>query len=190
LSIGCFCVVFRFPPHRIGYRISGAGPDTHRERSETPGRLIDDDDPGKVALLMHIEAVINQMCVWPKWPNLKMAFTGKEPKADAREYEARKNAQTWGEARAEADLPDLMDLPAVKSNPKLKDVAAMMSISPIDANLSGVFQSIAAAALAPDKEAGDKGNTMSSTKDPSTAEHHGKISGVRRSSSREKGKTT
>ncbi len=190
LSIGCFCVVYRFPPHRIGYRISGSGPDTHRERSETPGRLIDDDDPGKVALLMHLEAIVNQLMVWPKWPHLKMAFTGKEPKADAREYEARRNAQTWGEARAEADLPALTTLKTVKDNPKLKDLAAAMELAPIDPNMSGVYQSIAAAMLAPEKEEGGKGNNMTSTKDPAAAEKkHGKISGVRRDSRKEKGKT-
>lgn len=189
LSIGCFCAVFRFPPHRLGYRISGAGPDTHRERSETPGRLIDDDDPGKVALLMHIEAIVNQMLVWPRWPQLKMAFTGKEPKADAREYEARKNAQTWGEARAEADLPALAELDVVKSNPKLKDIADVMDIAPLDPNMSGVFQSIAAALLTPEKETGEPGNNMTSTKDPAAARHHGKEAGIRRPSAREKGKT-
>jgi len=187
LSIGCFCAVYRFPPHRLGYRISGGGPDTHRERSETPGRLIDDDDPGKVALLMHIEAIVNQMIVWPRWPQLKMVFTGKEPKTDAREYEARRNAQTWGEARAEADLPPLSEL--VK-NAKLKDMMDAMDLAPIDPNLSGVFQSIAAAVLAPKTEEGGKGNTMTSTKDPAKAENHGKVSGVRRESAREKGKST
>lgn len=189
LSIGCFCAVYRFPPHRLGYRISGGGPDTHRERSETPGRLIDDDDPGKVALLTHLELFINQTIIWPRWPNLKFVFTGKEPKADAREYEARRNAQTWGEARAEADLPALSDLEVVKKNSKLKDVAAAMEMAPIDPNLSGIFQSIASALLAPEKETGDKGNTMTSTKDPAAAEHHGKVSGVRRRSKDEKGKS-
>jgi hypothetical protein len=193
LSIGCFCAVYRFPSARLGYRISGRGPDAKRSDADTPGKLIDDEDVGKVALLIHIETLINQNLIVPRWPNLRFRFTGKEPKADAREYEARRNALTWGEARAEADLPNLLEHAVLKDNPGLKELMQVMSLAPIDPNLSGVYQSAVAAWLKGEAREGEElgfGNNMTSTKDPARAESHGKVSGVRRDSAAESGKIT
>lgn len=190
LSIGCFCAVFRFPVHRLGYRISGHGKDSSMNQgsgAHTSPQLHQEDDKGLTALLLHIENFINQVLIWPRWAGLKFVFTGKNPKEDAREYEARRNALTWDEARAEADLPKLVDLKGVKGNAKLKELAEAMGMSPIDPNLSGIYQTLAAAILAPEPEAGEgkPGNSMQSKKDPASSEDHGGVSGVRRDSAAE-----
>lgn len=186
LLIGMFCTMYRFPTHRFGYRVSGHGPDTRRDTT-TQAPLVDDDDPGLVALLIHLENIFNQNFIWPRWPNLKFVYTGKNPKEAAREYEFKRNALTWGEARTEVDLPDLASL--VKGD-DLKDLAELMSLAPIDPNLSGVFQSIAstylkgAMGLEGGKD-GEPGGKMQSKKDPANSEAHGHMSGIRRNSSAE-----
>lgn len=174
-----FCLVYRFPPRRFGYRSSGKGPDAKPLPDKTTEEIADLEDPGLPVLLGHIENLINPYVVWSRWPNLRLVFTGKNPKEDAREYEAKKNAQTWGEARAEADLPELSKLltkvaAAIKakkqdskSKPKPKPDAgddeegdddekklamlvAVMELCPMDPNLSGVFQTVAGALVKPD----------------------------------------
>lgn len=186
LSIGCFCAVFRFPVHRLGYRISGHGRDTSvmGGQQRTPQQLHQEEDRGLTALLGHLENFINQNFVWPRWANLKFVFTGKNPKEDAREYEARRNALTWDEARAESDLPAVAKMPGLDE--ETKKLAKFMGMAPIDPNLAGIFQALASAMLAPapgEEKAPD--GEMSSKKDPANSEDHGHTSGVRRDSAAE-----
>ena len=215
-----FCLVYRFPPRRFGYRVSGDGPDAKPLPDKTTEEIADMDDPGLPVLLGHIENVINSYILWSRWPHLKMVFTGKNPKEDAREYEAKKNAQTWKEARAEADLPELADvlkevmkkLKALSKAKKpakpdagdgaaddagedetdevaLQKLIAVMELAPIDPNLSGVYQSIAAALIGGGDGGGPEGE-MKSKKDPARSEAHGHQSGVRRNSAKESKPTT
>ena len=186
LMIGAFCAVYRFPVHRIGYRISGKGPDTKQDPLGQAA-MVDNDDVGLISLLSFWSKVINENFIWPRWPNLRFVFTGMNPKEDAREYEFKKNAMTWKEARAEADLPELTKV----VSKDLKELAELMEMAPIDPNLSGVFQSIAAAFIKGEAregvglEAESLGSTMQSKKDPARSETHGHTSGVRRNSASE-----
>lgn len=183
MMIGAFCTVFRFPVRRLGYRISGKGKDTEPD-SESSTNLIDDDDPGRKPLLVHLENVINQYLIWPRWPGIRFNFTGKDPKEDARQYEALQNARTWKESRAEAGLPTL----ASTVPEKLKELAEIMEMCPVDPNKSGVFQTLVStfmSAQAETEQAKQPGNTMQSKKDPAASEKHGHLSGVRRDSARE-----
>ncbi len=195
LMIGAFCCIYRFPAHRIGYRVSGKGPDSKQDPLSQQAQQ-DDYDPGLVSLLIHWQNLINQYLIWPRWPNLAFRFCGMNPKEDARAYEFRKNSMTWNEARAETDLEELE-----KVVPKhLKEFAELMGMCPIDPNLSGVFQSVAAAFVkgeakeGQDLDAGsvgeNKGNTMTSKKDPARSEAHGHASGVRRDSAAESSPST
>jgi hypothetical protein len=185
LMIGMFCTMYRFPVHRFGYRITGNGP-LQRHDTTTQDPLSLEDDPGLVALLIHLEILINENFIWPKWPNLKFSYTGKNPKEASREYEFKRNALTYGEARTEIDLPELTSL--VK-NSELKEIAELMSLAPIDANLSGVFQTIAStylkAKLGVEGGAGEPGGKMQEKKDPASSEQHGHASGIRRNSKQE-----
>jgi len=187
LMMGAYCTVYRFPVHRMGYRVSGKGPDT-KEDPLTKAAMVDNDDPGLIALLSFWAKVINENMIWPRWQHLRFRFTGMNPKEDAREYEFKKNAMTWKEARAESDLPPLTN--GVKAD--YKQLAEIMEMCPIDPNLSGVFQSVAAAFITPPgMEEGSSpingapGNTMTSKKDPARSEAHGHTSGVRRNSAAE-----
>lgn len=178
---GMFCTIYRFPPHRLGYRVSGHGRDTDMP-SSSGTNLTDEDDPGLAPLLIHIEQFINPYIVATRYPHLRFVFRGKTPKEDARAYEARKNAQTWGESRKEAGIVPLEQL---AEGEDLKKIARLMSIAPVDPNLSGVFQSIAAAFIkgeSDNKDASTPGNRMTSSVDPARSEQHGKPSGVRRDS--------
>lgn len=191
LMIGAFCTVYRFPVHRMGYRVSGKGPDT-KEDPLTKAAMVDNDDPGLIALLAFWAKVINENLIWPRWPNLRFRWTGMNPKEDAREYEFRKNAMTLREARAEADLPRLTSL----ATPDTKELAEIMELCPLDPNLSGVFQAALSAFIKGEAKEGElgsggpgtSGNTMTSKKDPARSEGHGGVSGVRRNSAAEKKK--
>ena len=182
LMIGMFCTMFRFPVQRFGYRITGNGP-LQRHDSRTQQVIELDEDPGLVVLLGHLERIINQHFIWPRWANLKFSYTGKDPKEAAREYEFKRNALTWGEARTEVDLPELASL---VSNSEHKDLAELMSLAPIDANLSGIFQTIAGAyvkaSMGLEGDAGEPGGKMKEKKDPAASETHGHMSGIRRNS--------
>jgi hypothetical protein len=185
MLIGATCTIFGFPVRRLGYRASGKGPDT-APLPDTSMDLVDEDDPGLAPLLMHLENLINSYLIWPRWPKLRFQFSGKNPKEDAREYEAKRNALTWAEARARADLPTLESL----APPHLKELAEIMALAPIDPNLGGVFQGIMAAFVKGEgaAEGGDapqKGNSMTSKRDPAKSESHGHASGVRRDSKAE-----
>lgn len=194
---GGICTIFRFPPRRLGYRISGRGPDAKpmpSDQQADPG--IDEDDPGLAPLLTHIETVINQYLLWTRWPDLRFVFTGKNPKEDARQYEAKRNAMTWKEARAQADLPPLTEELTAKAAADSKEhekdlnlIARVMELCPIDPNMSGVFQSLVATfakgIFEVPKDPMQPGNRMTSSKDPARSEAHGATAGVRRDSAAE-----
>jgi len=185
---GMFCTIYRFPVHRLGYRISGHGKDTEMP-SDSGGGMVDEDDPGLPPLLTHIELLLNQYIISTRWPHLRFVFHGKTPKEDARMYEARKNAQTWAEARREAGLPPLEEQVKDKD---LKKIAELMAMSPIDANLSGIWQTVAgafvSAIMETDKQVSTPGNNMTTSADPARSAQHGKTPGVRRNSRAEKQK--
>lgn len=106
---GALCTLWRFPVRRLGYKISGG----HKDNEPAPDSStasVDDDDPGLAPLLQHIETIVNEYLLWTRWPHLRFRFTGKNPKEDAREYEALSLARTYGERRAEVGLPRLETL--------------------------------------------------------------------------------
>lgn len=182
MMAGAFCTVFRFPVRRLGYRISGKGKDTEMP-DDSSTNAVDDDDPGRKPLLVHIENIVNQYLIAPKWPNLRWVITGKDPKEDARQYEALQNARTWKESRAEAGLPDLTTM---VEGDDLKELAKLMEMCPVDPNKAGVFQTLVGAFFkAKQDDQGDPdtpGGRMRSKKDPAASEAHGHTSGVRRDS--------
>ena len=106
---GALCTLWRFPVRRLGYKISGGHKD-NEPPADGSTALVDDDDPGLSPLLQHIETVINEYLLQSRWPHLRFRFTGKNPKEDAREYEALSLARTYGERRAEVGLPRLETL--------------------------------------------------------------------------------
>lgn len=117
---GALCTLWRFPVRRLGYKISGGHKD-NEPAADGSTALVDDDDPGLSPLLQHIETVINEYLLQSRWPNLRFRFTGKNPKEDAREYEALSLARTYGERRAEVGLPRLDTLikkPKIVAKPK------------------------------------------------------------------------
>ena len=190
MLMGAFATVYRFPVRRLGYRISGHGKDTE-PLPDSSMKLVDDDDPGLAPLLVHIENIINEYLLWSRWPTLRFVFSGKSPKEDARRFEFRKNAMTWGEARAAAGLDKLekvIEGIGLELKP-MKILAHVMSMSPIDPNLSGIFQSVVQPYLQKifgvEKDAAQPGNRMTSSIDPASSEAHGKLSGVRRDSASE-----
>jgi hypothetical protein len=186
MMAGAFCTLYAFPVNRLGYKISGRGPD-----SEPPpdgqGRLIDNDDPGLAPLLIHHENVIQEYFVASRWDDLKFSFSGKFPKEDAREYEARWNSMTWGERRAHTDERPLTEI----SPDWLKPLAEMLELTPGDQAFSGVFQTAATAMLMnklgiqTGRDPEQVGSRMESKRDPAASEQHGHASGVRRDSAAE-----
>lgn len=180
MAVGAFCTVYRFPPHRLGYRVSGNGPDSELP-NQTANLRADEEDPGIEELLTHIEIVINEYILWSRYPHLQFTFSGKNPQEDAREYEARVLAMTVNERRALADLPTVED--AAKEyggNPK---IAELVGNAPTDPSLTGIYQAAITAVM------GSKavtGNLMEHKIDPAESEKHGHASGVRRDSAKEK----
>lgn len=187
---GMFCTVFRFPVTRIGYHTSGG----HKDSSPNPDSstvLVGDDDPGLAPLLIHIENVINEYLIWSRWPDLRFRFNAKNPKEDGREYEARKLAKTYKEARQEAGLPDLEQ--QAGGDAKMKKIAMVMNMAPEDPAKQGIYQSLVSALFEPKpaKAAGagaTPGARMGSKKDPANAKDHGGTAGMRRDSKAEKKK--
>ena len=174
---GAFCTLFRFPVTRLGYRISGKGPDSKPEGNDQG--IIDEDDPGLAPLLNHIEAVYNEYLIWSRWPDLQFTFTGKSPKEDAREYEARSLAMTVDERRMQAGLLPMKDV----IDKQFEMMAMLMGMAPTDPALSGAFQSMAATLLGQgsDQESSKKiGPQFGHKIDPASSEDHGHTSGVRR----------
>jgi len=190
MVLGAFCAVYRFPPSRLGYRTSGMQGDNAAGQQTTKDAVVDKNDTGLPALLMHIENVINEGLISSRWAHLHFRFQGKNPKEDARQYEAKLNAMTYGERRRAAALPDLED--TVK-DPTLKKVARIMEMTPGDAAYTGVFQSVLQGHGLAGKEGGQGsassdniGSIVQSKKDPADAEKHGHASGIRRETDRDK----
>jgi len=188
MMAGLICIVYNFPVRRLGMFVSG----NHRDNQPVQDASIEiqgADDSGLPALLEHIEGGINPYLLWPNWPRLRFEFVNKNPKVDSRSYEFRTKAQTWSEARAEADLPTLESI----FPPSLKPLAQIMGMAPEDPNKGGLFQTIAPIMLQSElgiepggeRQPATPGNRMTSKKDPAESLGHGHVSGVRRDSKAE-----
>lgn len=183
LVMGIFCTVYQFPHRRMGFRISGAGPDAEPISAQTKDvSPTDEEDIGLITLLNHYEEVLNEYLIWTRWPHLQLVFTGKAPREDAREYEAKQMARTWGESRAEADLPPLEEL---VEDEEMKVFAKLLSLTPVDAAKAATFQNLATKFLAPQGAQGTPQTDQpmfAPSKDPAQAQDHGAVAGVRRHS--------
>ena len=186
LSIGAFCTVFRFPPHRLGYKASGKGPDSEMP-NQTAMERIDEEDIGKEELLDHIELMINEYLLSSRFPHLRFEFTGKNQKQDAREYEERSLAMTMKERRANVGLGSLEDAAKESKDDAIIAVGKAMDMAPIDPGVAGIFQALISSQGLTGKGIGPEGR-IDPKIDPAESEMHGGISGVRRDSSQEKGK--
>jgi hypothetical protein len=183
LSMGAFCTVFRFPPHRLGYRISGKGTDTELP-NQTAMERVDEEDIGKEELLGHIELMINEYLLSSRFPHLQFEFTGKNPKEDAREYEERSLAMTMKERRANVGLSSLEDVAKETKDEAIINVAKAMDLAPIDPGVAGIFQALISSQGLTNKGIGQEGR-IDPKIDPAESEMHGGISGVRRDSAAE-----
>lgn len=186
---GAFCTVYRFPVRRFGYRMSGHGKDTE-PLPDSAVDLVDEDDPGLAPLLYNWATVINEYILWSRYPHFRLVFTGATPKEDLRRYEARRNAQTWDEARVAAGLKPLADV----YDKEHELLAQMMAGAPIDANLSGLYQTIAASYIQSKlgmsgKNEATPGGKMQEKVDPARSAAHGHTAGVRRDSAAESSKS-
>src|ERR1700733_1449148 len=183
---GLFCAVYRFPVQRLGYHISGKTRDSEPKTPATATPAIDDYDPHLSVLLHALVDVINEYLLWDRFPHLEFGFTGTSPREDAREYEARTLASTVDERRA---LNDQEPLESLGKDEDERKILRLLGKAPVDPALTGVYQSIVQAIMAP--KAGPDGETgaaFTSKKDPARAEDHGHMSGIRRDSAGEKGK--
>ena len=183
LSIGAFCTVFRFPPHRLGYKASGKGPDSEMP-NQTAMERIDEEDIGKEELLDHIELMINEYLLHSRFPHLRFEFTGKNQKSDAREYEERSLAMTMKERRANVGLGSLEDVAKETKDEAIINVAKAMDLAPIDPGVAGIFQALISSQGLTNKGIGPEGR-IDPKIDPAESELHGGISGVRRDSAAE-----
>lgn len=195
MLMGAFCAAYKFPTHRLGYKASGQHKD--EEQDNIPG-WIDEQDVGLMALLSHIETVINEYLLWPNWPELKFCFTGKSPKEDAREYESRSLAMTFDERRALADLPSLheyvenQDFEDIEDEEleQLKFISRILGLAPVDPGMAGVYQAIVSAMIKTGDVDGQDGGAANARfpaqKDPAKSAKHSHIPGVRRRSKKEK----
>lgn len=188
---GLYCAVAQFPSRRLGLFTSG----NHKDNAPLPNEsteIAGVDDPGLAPLLSFAANRINEYLIWPNWPKLKFWFNGASPKQDAREYEARKLARTWGEARNDVDLPALTEGVPAES----RRIMELMSLCPQDPSMASVFQTLATKQLEIEaaKETGGKtserdtkkvGAPFESKKDPAESQAHGHRAGVRRSSAAE-----
>ncbi len=184
MMIGAFCTIYRFPATRIGYRVSGKGPDTSFNLKETGLTAADEADPGKEPLLGHLEHVLD-IIVKSRWPHLKFQFHGKSPREDAREYEARILSMTQDEKRLAVGLSTMEERLSKedREDPVLVRLAKIMGMAPVDPSQAGIYQNLASMAMGgspggPEAEFGSK-------KDPAVSEDHGHQSGVRRDSKKE-----
>lgn len=183
LSIGAFCTVFRFPPHRLGYKASGKGPDSEMP-NQTAMERIDEEDIGKEELLDHIELMINEYLLHSRFPHLRFEFTGKNQKSDAREYEERQLAMTMRERRANVGLGSLEDAAKESKDDAIIAVGKAMDMAPIDPGVAGIFQALISSQGLTGKGVGPEGR-IDPKIDPAESELHGGISGVRRDSAAE-----
>lgn len=189
---GLYCVISQFPPRRLGIFASGMQRDSAPVQNESVEQA-GVDDPGLPPLLGFAANRVNEYLVQPNWPRLRVWFNGANPKQDAREYEARKQARTWGESRAEVDLKKLTDgVPA-----KYRPLVEVMQYCPEDSSKISAFSVLAAKWLEtqapkPDEDDGEAGAAapgpdgkppgapFSSKVDPAASQSHGHRSGVRR----------
>ena len=183
LSMGAFCTVFRFPPHRLGYRISGKGGDSELPNQTATDR-VDEEDIGKVELLGHIELMINEYLLSSRFPHLQFEFSGKNSKEDAREYEERQLAMTFKERRANVGLGSLEDAAKESGDEAIIAVGKAMDMAPIDPGVAGIFQALISSHGLTNKGNGQEGR-IDPKIDPAASEEHGGISGVRRDSAAE-----
>jgi hypothetical protein len=192
MLMGAFCAVYGFPVSRLGYRVSGAGKDTSpKDTSQTSEALVDEYDPGLMPLLHAIENLLNDYIIRTRWPQLQFQFNGKNPREDARSYEAKTNAMTLDEHRAMSDLPPMESL---GKGDEEKSMLRLMGMSPYNSAMAGIWQSIIAAkaneeAAQAKQQTPTPGAPHPPKKDPAAAQEHGHISGVRRNSAAEKAST-
>ena len=194
---GLYCVINNFPPSRLGIFASGQ----HRDNKPSPNEsteIAGVDDNGLPALLGFAANRINEYLLWPNWNRLRFRFNGANPKQDAREYEARKLARTWGETRVEVDLPKLTTGVPEENRPLME----VMSLCPEDPAKAGVFQTLATKWLELQaggeesegaveggpgaKDTNKVGAPFPSKADPAQSLSHGHRAGVRRDGAKEK----
>lgn len=190
LMMGLCCLMWRFPIRRLGMFVSG----NHRDNAPPQDAALEmqqSDDPGLAPLLSFVENTINPYFVWPRWPKYKFIFTSKSPKEDARQFQERALARTYGEARTDSDLQDYAKL----AGSEHKDLAEIMSLCPTNPVLASVFQALALEKLraelgtAPGMGAGNPakpGASMLPQKDPAESQGHGHLGGIRRDSRAER----
>lgn len=178
-ATAAFCMIYRFPYQRLGYRSSGVGKGTEMPNPSNPSPT-DDVDIGKAPLLGHIETIINEYLLWTRWPDLHFHFTGKNPKEDNREFEFRVTSMTWAEKRVASGLPPLEKM----IDKKYADLAQLMGMAPVDPSLSGIYQNMLSAYIKNDSEESPE-RLYPSKKDPAQSAEHGHQSGVRRDSQAE-----
>jgi len=188
---GLFCAISGFPVNRLGYHLSG-GSDESPKTGQSSADLVDEADPGLPGLLEGAEEHLSQYLIWTRWPHLILRFYGKNPKEDARAYEAKRNSMTLAEMRASNDMPKLETL---GKKPEHKELLELMSMSPLDPGMAGIWQGLVSsyisAKFGAEKAAdGEKppGARMTPNKDPAKTEAKGETAGVRRDSAGEKGK--
>ena len=174
-----FCMIYRFPYQRLGYRSTGTGTGTTMPNASNPSPT-DDVDVGKAPLLGHIETIVNEYLLWTRWPDLQFHFTGKNPKEDNREFEFRVTSMTLSEKRVACGLPPLEDI----IDKKYKDLAILMGMAPVDPSMAGIFQNAVSTILKNDNESSPEA-LYPSKKDPAVSAEHGHQSGVRRNSAEE-----
>jgi hypothetical protein len=182
MTVGAFCTIYRFPPHRLGYKISGTNSDSELP-NQTAMERVDQEDIGKEELLGHIEIVMNEYILWSRYPHLQFEFTGKNPKEDAREYEERQLAMTIKERRANVGLPSLEKSADTKDETMLR-VAQAMDIAPLDPGVAGIYQALISSQGLTNKGVGPEGMIDPKT-DAAESEKHGAVSGTRRDSKAE-----
>ena len=185
---GVYCIITQFPIRRWGMFASGSHRD-NQPAQDMSTEIQGVDDPGLPAHLIFIEHRINEYILWPNWSHLQFRFEAKNPKEDARRYNERTKTRTWGEARAENDLPKLETL----VEEELKPLARIMSLVPEDPALVGAFQSLAPTML--EKmlglsesavDADQPGAPNPGLKDPAQSQAHGHRVGVPRSAAKER----
>lgn len=188
LTIAVFCILYQFPWRRLGYHASGQSQDSEvsmANRQSAPPA--EEEDAGLITLLCDIESAINEYILWTRWPHLQLSFSGKAPREDAREFENKSLSRTWGERRAENDLPTLESLAPDEES---KKVAKLLSMMPVDPGLVTAWGNLVTKSMGI-VQPGDSNSGASTasppfqaSRDPAAAESHGAIAGVRRHSPR------
>ena len=185
VSIGIVCSFYQIPLGRVGYRVSGRGPDTKMPPETLENPVYKDEyDNGKVVLLIHLENMINDYILSTRYPSLRFSFTGKTPSEDSREFEQRILAMTWKEQRKATGLPTLSSL---ASNDEEEKILSLMEKCPVDPVKVPVFQ-IAIQSFFGQQNMEVNGPPIENHKDPAKLAQHGHEAGVRRDSRSEKKK--